>query len=88
MAGTTDTDAVRKALESKNFRYTGVCGQVNGYDKVHNIIGDVWGEGGPWGFITVQWQNGEQKLVWPDGFKNLKTNPLIIPKRVKDLMQK
>jgi branched-chain amino acid transport system substrate-binding protein len=88
IAGTTDTDAVRKVLESKNFKYTGVCGQVDGYDEEHNLIGAPWGKGGPWGFINVQWQNGEQKVIWPEGFKTLKTYPLNIPKRTKDLMMK
>lgn len=88
MAGTTETNAVRNALLSKNFNYTGICGQIDGFDKIHNPFGGDWIEGGPWGHIVVQWQNGEQKIIWPDsGIKGLKANQMIIPKRVKDLMK-
>ncbi len=87
MAGTTDTDAVLKALESKDFNYTGVCGVINGFDEIHNVVGDAWKKGESWGYISIQWRDGKQELLWPDGIKGMKAVKMTIPERVKKLMQ-
>lgn len=87
MAGSVDSDAVLKALESNDFDYTGICGVINGFDKVHNPVGGAWKEGEGWGWIVVQWQDGKLVPLWPAGLKGLDYGKMIIPERVKKLMQ-
>lgn len=73
-AGTTDADAVIKALEKTD--YVGVRGRVQ-FDDLHEV------KDGP-GFVNelfVQWQeNGERKVVWPKELADGKMiNPPWIP---------
>jgi hypothetical protein len=85
IAGTTESDAVVKALESNKFRLEGVSGLLEGFDEIHNPYGGGWKKGEAWGFTTVQWQDKKMKVVLPE---NLKTADLVIPARVKKLMGK
>lgn len=45
LAGTIESDAVVKALESDEFRYVGVSGIMERFDKIHNPVGSGWKEG-------------------------------------------
>jgi len=83
LAGTVQSDAVVKAMESPKFHYVGVCGVVDRFDKIHNPVGGGWKEGQAWGFVIFQWQKGKREVVYPEA---LKTAELIIPERVKKLM--
>lgn len=87
MAGSVESDAVLKALESKDFNYTGVCGEITAFDEIHNPVGKAWKKGEAWGYISVQWQDGKLVPIWPEGLGSLKYGEMIIPERVKQLMQ-
>jgi ABC-type branched-subunit amino acid transport system substrate-binding protein len=85
IAGTLDSDAVVKAMESDKFHLVGVSGVIEKWDKIHNPVGGGWGEGDAWGWIAFQWQNGKQEVIYPE---KLRTAPTIIPERLKKLMGK
>jgi branched-chain amino acid transport system substrate-binding protein len=85
IAGTLDSDAVVKAMESNKFHLVGVAGVIERWDKIHNPIGGGWGEGDAWGWIAFQWQKGKQEVIYPE---NLRTAPTIIPDRLKKLLGK
>jgi hypothetical protein len=85
LAGTVDSDAVVKAFESDKFRYVGVVGIVERWDKIHNPVGGGWGEGEGWGEVACQWQNGKLNVIFPEKLKNA---DLVIPGRLKKLIGK
>jgi branched-chain amino acid transport system substrate-binding protein len=62
-AGTTDADAVVKALETQDL--LGVYGRMKFDPKTHQIIPAVDPKEGAVGTI-FQWQNGKRVTVWPD----------------------
>ena len=72
-----------KAMESPKFRYVGVSGVIERFDKIHNPVGGGWDEGGAWSWIVLQWQNEKQEVLHPE---KLKTADFMIPERVKKLM--
>lgn len=82
-AGTTDSDAVVKALESKDYKYEGVSGVIEGFDKMHNPYGGAWKEGECWGLCAIQWQNGKREVIYPTVYKSA---DMIIPSRVNKLL--
>jgi branched-chain amino acid transport system substrate-binding protein len=84
-AGTTDSEAVLKALESKDYKYTGVSGIIEGFDKVHNPYGGAWEPGGCWGLTPLQWQNGKRQVIYPTAYKSA---DMMIPARIKKLTDK
>lgn len=64
-AGTLDTGAIISALEKIDFE--GTIGRIS-FDKSHDLKygpKDVLG-------ICVQWQDGELKVVWPNGWEGIK----------------
>ena len=83
LAGTVESDAVVKAMESDKFRYVGVSGVIERFDKIHNPVGGGWDEGGAWSWVVLQWQDGKQQVIYPE---KVKTADMIIPARVKKLM--
>lgn len=83
MAGTTDSEAVVKALESKEFKFVGVSGIIEGFDEIHNPYGGGWKAGGCWGLTPIQWQNGKREVIYPEAYK---TTDMITPERLKKLM--
>ena len=83
MAGTTDSDAVLKALESKQYKYTGVSGVIEGFDKIHNPYGGAWKAGGCWGLTPIQWQNGKRQVIYPEAYKSA---DMMIPARITKLL--
>jgi len=85
LAGTVETEAVVKAMERQDFNYEGVCGVIEYFDEVHNPFGGGWAKGEPWGWVSLQWQEGKQVIFWP---KNIKTGNMIIPEWVKKLRGK
>jgi branched-chain amino acid transport system substrate-binding protein len=85
MAGSVDSDAVLKALESDKFHYVGVSGIIEGFDKDHNPYGGPWKPGGCWGLTPIQWQNGKREVIYPE---SLKSADMIIPARLKKLLGK
>jgi len=85
LAGTLESDAVVRGMESEKFRYEGVCGVIERFDKIHNPVGGAWKEGEAWGWVILQWQDGKQKVIWPE---KVKTADMIIPARVKKLLGK
>lgn len=85
LAGTVDSDAVVKAMESPKYRYVGISGIIDRWDKIHNPVGGGWEEGEAWGWIAFQWQNGKQEVIYPE---SVKTSDMILPDRVKKLMGK
>jgi len=85
MAGTTESDAVVKAMEKKDFNYVGVCGILERYNEIHNPTGGGWKENEPWGWVCTQWQNGKREIYWPDGHK---TKNMIIPERIRKALGK
>jgi branched-chain amino acid transport system substrate-binding protein len=66
-AGSLQKDAIVTALEKTNFE--GAQGRLVYYPNDHKWPHDLqWGPG----FVTmfsVQWRDGEMKVVWPDGSK-------------------
>lgn len=62
-AGTTDSDAVVKALETQDFE--GVYGRVRFDPKTHQIIPSTDPKEGAIGSV-FQWQDGKRVVVWPD----------------------
>ncbi len=85
IAGTVESEAVVKAMESDKFRYFGVGGVIERFDKIHNPVGGGWKEGEAWGWVMLQWQNGKQEVVYPE---KVKTADFILPPRLKKLMGK
>jgi branched-chain amino acid transport system substrate-binding protein len=85
IAGTVESDAVVKALESDQFRLVGTSGIIERFDKIHNPVGGGWEEGEAWGWVVFQWQNGKQEVIYPSG---IKTSDMILPERLKRLMGK
>ena len=85
MAGSTESDAVLKALESKDFNYVGVSGVIEGFDKAHNPYGGAWEPGGCWGLTPIQWQNGQRQVIYPAAYKSA---DMMIPARIKTLTGK
>jgi len=83
LAGTVESDAVVKAMESDKFHYVGVSGVIERFDKIHNPVGGGWDEGGAWSWVVLQWQDGKQQVIYPE---KVKTADMIIPARVKKLM--
>ena len=83
MAGTTDSDSVLKALESKDFNYVGVSGIIEGFDKIHNPYGGGWKAGGCWGLTPIQWQDGKRQVIYPDAYKSA---DMKIPPRILKLL--
>lgn len=85
MAGTTDSEAVVRALESDKFKYVGVSGVIEGFDKVHNPYGGAWKAGGCWGLTPIQWQDGKRQVIFPDAYKSA---DMKIPPRLKKMLGK
>lgn len=83
IAGTVESDAVVKAMESKKFNYLGVTGEVERFDQIHNPVGGGWKEGEAFGYVTYQWQNGKRVVIHPEAHKK---GELIIPEKVKKHM--
>ncbi len=85
LAGTTESDAVVRALESKQFKYVGVSAVLEGFDDIHAPYGGGWKPGEAWGFCLIQWLNGKREVIHPE---NVKTADITIPDRLKKLMGK
>ncbi len=85
LAGTLESDAVVKAMESPKLFYEGVISVIERFDKIHNPVGGGWKEGEGWGFGSVQWKNGKMEVIWPEKHK---TSEIFLPERLKKLMGK
>jgi branched-chain amino acid transport system substrate-binding protein len=85
MAGTVDSDPVVKAMESKEYRYVGISGVIERWDKIHNPVGGGWNEGEAWGWVAFQWQKGKQEVIYP---ASVKTADIYMPERLKKLLGK
>ncbi|MGA2958973.1 MAG: ABC transporter substrate-binding protein [Thermodesulfobacteriota bacterium] len=86
LAGAVDADAVVKAMERKDFKYEGVCGEIEYFDEIHNPVGGGWGKGEPWGWVAYQWGNdGKPVVFWP---KKYKTGNMMIPDWIKGMQKK
>ncbi len=85
LAGTVDSKAVVKAMESPKYRYVGISGIIERWDKIHNPVGGGWEEGEAWGWVAFQWQNGKQEVIYPSG---IKTADIVLTDRLKKLMGK
>jgi len=66
-AGSTKADALVKAIEKTNF--TGVTGHISYYGRNHKWTHEVkFDNANPekgQSFVTFQWQNGKQVVIWP-----------------------
>jgi branched-chain amino acid transport system substrate-binding protein len=85
MAGTVDSDAVLKAMESEDYRHVGTSGIIERWDKIHNPVGGGWGEGEAWGWVAFQWQKGKQEVIYPE---SVKTSDIYLSDRLKKLLGK